>query len=295
MPTKIEWCDETINPQGWGCYGPGGTADSPEVCSYCYAKRWADRGRSGCELCKRFIPHWHPERLEQSCKWKRPRSIFWQDMGDLWHDETPAWQIRAVLGAAIATPRHTHLFLTKNPKRYLEFAPLLKLIKNCFCGVTVTNQADADELIPVLLKLAALGIKTFLSIEPMLGASDLTKYLLHNQHKHFKSSIHTVICGGETGPRSRPMHPEHPLFIRDQCKAAGVPFMFKGWGEWAPDPMMDETTLPTCQINFSGQTRQHGPGMGAPEDPWEDMIRVGRTASGRLLDGVEHNELAWRV
>ena len=32
MPTEIEWCDETLNPQGWGCYGPGGTPEKPQRC-----------------------------------------------------------------------------------------------------------------------------------------------------------------------------------------------------------------------------------------------------------------------
>ena len=39
-----------------------------------------------------------------------------------------------------------------------------------------------------------------------------------------------VICGGETGPRARPMNPEWALSLRDQCQGAGVPFFFKSWG-----------------------------------------------------------------
>lgn len=314
MPTKIAWCNETINPQGWGCYGPGGTKDCPKVCSYCYAKKFADRGLSKCDLCNQFIPHWHPERLEQPCKWKKPRSIFWQDMGDLLHDETPAWQIRAVLSSAIATPRHTHLFLTKNPKRYLEFTALLKLIENCFCGVTVTNQDDADRLIPVLLKLADLGIKVFLSIEPMLGPVDLGNYIfcpciheddlnLHcNNCADRNQPIHQVILGGETGSKATPMHPEGPRGVRDQCKAANVPFMFKGWGEWTDRDTLGRGPRKGEQWgtldkngNWFPETTPWNGKTGKDSDAGEVvMIRVGRKASGRLLDGVEHDELVWR-
>lgn len=46
--------------------------------------------------------------------------------------------------------------------------------------------------------------------------------------------IDWVICGGETGPDSRPMHPEWARSLRDQCQSAGVPFYFKGWGGWIP-------------------------------------------------------------
>lgn len=41
-----------------------------------------------------------------------------------------------------------------------------------------------------------------------------------------------IVCGGESGPGARPMHPEWVRSIRDQCLAAQVPFFFKQWGEW---------------------------------------------------------------
>jgi protein gp37 len=47
--------------------------------------------------------------------------------------------------------------------------------------------------------------------------------------------IDWVIVGGESGPNARPMHPDWARSLRDQCQAAGVPFMFKQWGEWGPD------------------------------------------------------------
>jgi len=49
-----------------------------------------------------------------------------------------------------------------------------------------------------------------------------------------RRSIDWVIVGGESGPHARPMHPQWARSIRDQCQAAGVPFFFKQWGEWAP-------------------------------------------------------------
>src|SRR6185312_10189244 len=60
----------------------------------------------------------------------------------------------------------------------------------------------------------------FLSIEPLL--EDLGELDL--------SGIHWVILGGESGPGARPMQPEWVRSIRDQCRAAGVPFFFKQWG-----------------------------------------------------------------
>lgn len=40
-------------------------------------------------------------------------------------------------------------------------------------------------------------------------------------------SLDWVICGGESGPHARPMHPHWALDLRDQCAAAGVPFFMK--------------------------------------------------------------------
>lgn len=42
-----------------------------------------------------------------------------------------------------------------------------------------------------------------------------------------KRSIDWIICGGESGPHARPMHPDWVRSLRDQCQAAGVPFFFK--------------------------------------------------------------------
>lgn len=92
-----------------------------------------------------------------------------------------------------------------------------------------------------------------------------------------KSGLDLVICGGESGPDARPMHPDWPRSLRDQCKAAGVPFMFKQWGEWAPDmPHLrdDDGSIKTL------------PGIS-----WHNanVFRVGKSRAGRLLDGEEHN------
>lgn len=85
-----------------------------------------------------------------------------------------------------------------------------------------------------------------------------------------------VICGGESGPGARPMHPQWARSLRDQCAAAGVSYLFKQWGEWAP---ID--TLPPGQDAGSG---------GFAEAHGHLFHRRGKKAAGRLLDGVEHSE-----
>lgn len=98
------------------------------------------------------------------------------------------------------------------------------------------------------------------------------------------AGIHWVICGGESGPHARPMHPHWALDLRDQCAAAGVPFLFKQWGDWG--------TMPGHGAHYPAGIAPDGSWVGAEDRFTEDcalMYRVGKKASGRLLDGVEHN------
>lgn len=87
--------------------------------------------------------------------------------------------------------------------------------------------------------------------------------------------IDWVICGGESGREARPMHPDWARSLRDQCAAAGVPFLFKQWGEWGPD------LVPPVRASYRWPDRADG------TQAWS--YRVGKKAAGRLLDGVEHN------
>lgn len=165
--TNIEWCDETINPLGWGCYGPKGTAEKPRPCSYCYARKWA-RGVGGsrrkCPECAAFIPHWHPEMLQKPFDWKKPRRIFVQSMGDLFHPETPAEHIKAVLVVAECCPQHTFIFLTKSPLRYQEF----DFPGNCLLGATATSQFQWDMAVDYFSAWSGRDFY-FISAEPLLG------------------------------------------------------------------------------------------------------------------------------
>ncbi|WP_103018156.1 phage Gp37/Gp68 family protein [Alicycliphilus denitrificans] len=81
--------------------------------------------------------------------------------------------------------------------------------------------------------------------------------------------IDWVICGGESGPGARPMSPDWARCLRDQCQAAGTPFLFKQWGEWLPD--------------------NQNPAIAGPSGDTQG-IRVGKKAAGRLLDSRTWDE-----
>lgn len=134
-------------------------------------------------------------------------------------------------------------------------------LPNVWLGVSVEDQKTANERIPQLLDTPAAV--RFVSCEPLLGPVDLEPYLIScvdcgNRGssayiRDFPSlcqnvcpkegegpGLDWVICGGETGPGARPMHPDWARSLRDQCVEAGVPFFMKkmSGGEQPPDDLM---------------------------------------------------------
>lgn len=154
-------------------------------------------------------------------------------------------------------------------------------MRNLWLGVSVEDQATADERIPWLLRTPAAH--RFVSYEPALGPVDLRwcewcgSWGDHEcEAADGDDTINLFIAGGETGPGARPAHPDWFRSVRDQCAAAGVPFHFKQWGEWAPNCL--------CDTKRAHRTVKR-PEPGKPGC----MFRCGHEAAGRLLDGVEHN------
>jgi len=164
---------------------------------------------------------------------------------------------------------------------------LRKAPDNVWIGTTVENQEMANKRIPELLKIPSEV--RFLSCEPLLENIDI--FTLRNSGigpVHVAKNIDWVICGGESGPNARPMHPDWARSLRGQCASVGIPFMFKQWGNHIP---ADQTSCP------------NGPGFKWVTDDGEvhtpmffastkrlPFARIGKKRAGRLLDGVEHNE-----
>jgi protein gp37 len=242
----------------------------------------------------------------------------------------PVSAARERLGELIdETPDLDWLLLTKRPQNVLKYGPLgyrwtmEGMPENVWLGTTVENQKYADERIPRLLKIPAAV--RFLSVEPMLGPIDLRHYIALDETNgsaefleengwgydqwsggftgpnHFRDSvyapepgIHLVIAGGESGSRARPMHPDWPRSLRDQCVTADVPFFFKQWGEWYGGPSLGIKKGP-YRICRGGIVEGHE--FETYPDHFlsfglDSMVqRVGKKAAGRDLDGREWNEM----
>lgn len=224
----------------------------------------------------------------------RPR-VFCASLAD-WLDETaPAEWLFDLITLIYKTPNLDWLLLTKRPENFtsrlraaaaqctvdpLDITDRIyawiegsRIWRNIWIGTTVENQNAADERIPHLLSIPARV--RFLSCEPLLGPVEIDEHLddqLDGGYVLGSSPIQWVICGGESGPRARPMNPAWARSLRDQCLAACVPFLFKQWGEWEP------RTLLTGNGDYVF-------------DDGQIMARVGRVAAGRMLDGRQWDQV----
>lgn len=208
----------------------------------------------------------------------------------------------------LQTPHLDWLLLTKRPQNIHNMVPGDWLVppgsfkvlpyrggwpENIWIGTSTENQAAADERIPHLLRVPARV--RFLSCEPLLGPVDVSRWLgrcpscgtpegayvscSYCEAYPDARGVQWVIAGGESGAKARPMHPQWARSLRDQCKAAGVAFFMKQWGEELPKGQgehgLDERELFRRESYIGGQS----------------YYRVGKARSGRLLDGRTWDEV----
>jgi len=216
----IEWTDATWNPVT-GC------TKVTRGCDHCYAERFAERWRGikGHPYEYGFDLRLWESRLDQPERWRRPRMIFVNSMGDLFHKDIPRVFIDKVFGQMEAVDRHTYQVLTKRSVRLRDYLKARYADHpgppHIWCGVSVEDDTVRTRIDH--LPMAPVAIR-FLSLEPLLGP--LTKLDLEG--------ISWVIVGGESGPHARQLESEWVLQIRDQCADADVPFFFKQWGGRTP-------------------------------------------------------------
>jgi protein gp37 len=292
--TSIEWTDFTWNPVT-GCHkiSPG--------CKNCYAETMTNRFAStwGVKSFRDVITH--PERLEEpgknAKKWAG-KKVFVCSMSDLFHEDVSDFFILEVIQAIQQHPNTIFQIPTKRPERALEWFRITDSIRmkldNLWIGVSCEDQITADERIPYLLKIPAKV--RFLSCEPLLGPINLreiNKTVLPGRDKPLcwlnvldthpissptKPAIDWVIVGGESGHEARPMHPDWARSLRDQCRAANVPFFFKQWGEW-----VDNQNMPREAYSYNYKQHIFGSGYFQTE-----VWKAGKSKTGNLLDGVQH-------
>lgn len=236
----IEWCDHTWNPIT-GCR---------HDCAYCYARRMASRFSGDVRLNKMaktdyqveeaadgtgtlyyldkpmlnetekplvypfgFEPTFHRYRMGTLDKLKMGNNIFVGAMADVFGAWVPDPWIMDVFTECIKHPVHNYLFLTKNPKRYIELVKAGKLPQkdNMWYGSTVTAMEEYFS--------SKKTFNTFLSIEPMLFPISPSTI----------SDVKWIIIGAETGNRKDKVMPGREWIedIVKWCDILGIPVFMK--------------------------------------------------------------------
>jgi protein gp37 len=330
MPTGISYLDETWNlvlgceHESKGCNFCWSEAVShahslhpnPKIAE-AYSGVTKDGKWTGTVKCME-------DRLEIPLHWRKPRTVGVSFMGDIYHKDVPFEFIDKVFVVMAQCPQHTFIVPTKRYARMFEYCSNPDRIKiilggdvhkslwplpNVWLMPSVSNQADADLALPLLMKTPAA--KRLVSFEPALEMTDFSKYIISDlwymaecgdcgyiaSSEFFNSDGETcdcpkcyssnvdspvcedgidgLICGGESGTGARPMHPDIPRQARDQCaKGNDVSYYFKQWGEYLP----------------AGSRGDFCFNPGASIHDLVTMTKVGKKAAGCLLDGVEHTE-----
>ena len=227
-------------------------------CAHCWAEEYSRRMGWPWKVTL------HAERLDEPLKWRKPQVVACSYMGDLFHEDVPTSFIRQVFRVMEYTPRHSYLLLTKRPQRaladyksYLLYPPPegvcwrfkgsdtmaqfldgqkvsitieYKWPPNVWVGVSVEDQATADERIPLLLETPAAH--RWVSAEPLLGPVDLASWLPCGdpgcaEETEVLGWLDGIVVGGESGPRHRPCDPAWIADIVRQCDAASIPCFVK--------------------------------------------------------------------
>jgi len=196
-------------------------------CAHCWSAQQADvRG------------HWTgktrlmEQDLDKPLRVKKPTT--WAIWNDLFHKDVPDSFIIEAFARMTEAHQHTFQILTKRSDRIVQFmhdsiwgSPPLK---NVWLGITIESQDQMWRLVDLGNTPAAIR---YVSHEPLLSAIDYDAYSIGPRDANYGKSalelglIDWVVCGAETGPGKRPMELDWARSIRDQCKAAGVPFFMK--------------------------------------------------------------------
>jgi protein gp37 len=172
--------------------------------------------------------------LEKAAKVKKPHVYaIWND---LYHEKISLMQLTNAFHTMNKAEHHTFLVVTKRPEKFFYPVSSMKFPPHIWHIVTCEDQEQADKRIPHLLRIPG---KRGIIIEPMLGTISFDHICIDASTENNQgdvrswSDIDQVILGPENGPGKRPFNESWAESVKQQCKAAGVPFYRKDTEEGA--------------------------------------------------------------
>lgn len=283
--SNISWTTHTWNP--WiGC------AKVSPACDGCYAEammdkrygrvEWGAPGQGAGTRSRTSKSTW-----DAPLKWQRQAEkdgtrpfVFCASLADIFDNQVPAdWRGEA-FAVMRKTPRLVYLLLTKRPQLIVKLADAAGgLPANAAIGTTVEDQKRADTNLPALqvAKVELSPLFTFGSFEPLLGPVIIPPAFMPDW----------VITGGETDQgahKARPTHPDWFRSLRDQAAAAGSAYHHKQNGEWLGWGQRFEDGLVENYLSFGKDPSKF------QHMDREIVSKVGKNRSGRMLDGVTHDD-----
>ena len=188
-----------------------------------------------------------PERWQKRTSMDMPRPRVFPSLCDWLDPEVPAEWLARFLQLIHDTPSLNWLLLTKRPELWAErmracialavaSIPALEWFNggpppNVFMGVSVEDQARANERIPLLLEIPA--VMRWLSVEPLLGPVDFRAVPGFNRSGSAGVEIlrsFWVVVGGESGKEARECHAGWIRRVVEQCRGSKVPVFVKQIG-----------------------------------------------------------------
>lgn len=258
-----------------------------------------------------------PSQLDLPLRWRKPRRVFVDSMSDLFHEKLSNEGIAAVFGVMAACPQHTFQVLTKRAERMREWFAWVarehvthpegidgvhvvaaeeagvegRLLASArrdwplpwaWLGVSVEDQATADERIPHLL--ATPAAVHWISLEPQLESVDLAPWIGRRAMDRVHGApanvgVDWVVQGGESGTGARPFNLAWARSTIAQCKAAGTAYFGKQLGARPVNGSEERGTWPVGLDHFALRDRK-----GGDMEEWPSDLRVREFPVGRCKE-----------
>jgi protein gp37 len=265
MARNIEegiYFDESWSPI-IGCTHPG------VGCPDCWAARMAQRFAGCNDLYKglvrngRWTGEWrlNQRHLADPLRWRRPRYVGCNWMGDLLHPGVPDTIILFVFSIMANADDHTFFFLTKFPERLaritqrmgwlmslepvrindkphlLTLHPYLDdkkpdggvdlelrgLPGNVWAGTSISDSSEIQKA-GMLSDVACKH--RWISFEPLYGPMFRFGPAPYGE-MFIAPDVDWVVVGGHNAPSPRPIPLDYCLWLRDKCAEHEIPFFFK--------------------------------------------------------------------